>query len=404
MASSSTDLVGEEDYDAILELFSEDFMIDDEDFNLALDGVVSVAENNVVKSFKCSLCEKVCKSKQGLSRHVNSMHHDGSTVSTAALTTKKTKKGKEPETLLHPATFRKFILECAVKLFSDMCYPQEIRSIFEHYTFSHEEALSSYNEVRDVIGGYNGDGEKFYPLFYDVVSTKNIFPRLSQKGCTLLGFEVANCILAHLSSGKAATLTESESRSSTNVEFSDKEKNIVCYLSGYVFSTVYRRLRRSTSTVKTEIAEKYLSLLLAAKSTCNESQPNEMLLNLRDRGGLWKMEPYAVGIFEQAEKLFRLKVDQSAFKIDSKDIVSTLLKNCIVLANFSKIRNSCTQEIEKELSLNLLEDLLCLYIRARTFSHVKQKRDNYKLESKKQKMNSLRKSIKKSSSALEMGH
>ena len=62
------------------------------------------------------------------------------------------------------------------------------------------------------------------------------------------------------------------------------------------------------------------------------------------------MEPCVVSIFEEAEKYFRTKiVDQSASIIDSKEVVSNLLKNCTVLANFTKVRNSCNQQIGKEL-------------------------------------------------------
>jgi len=97
-------------------------------------------------------------------------------------------------------------------------------------------------------------------------------------------------------------------------------------------------------------------------------------------------------------------VDKSVTKIDGNGIVSDLMENWIILANMSSLRNKCTQNVEKELSLNLLRDLLLLYIRARTFSYVKLKCDNFKLENKKRKMNSLRTSIKKASSSLDMGH
>ena len=61
-----------------------------------------------------------------------------------------------------------------------------------------------------------------------------------------------------------------------------------------------------------------------------------------------------------------------------------------------------SEKMSKETALNLLEDLLTLCIR--TFSYFKQKQENVKLEAKKQKMNSLRKGIKKSSLSLCQGH
>lgn len=117
------------------------------------------------------------------------------------------------------------------------------------------------------------------------------------------------------------------------------------------------------------------------------------------------MEHFVVQIFEEAERYFRKNViDQSTSKIDGKQIVSDLLKNCFILCCFSTLRNKCSVKITKELSLNLLQDLLTLFVRARTFSYVQQKRDKFKMDNKLKRMKSLKTSIKKLSSSLDMGH
>jgi hypothetical protein len=153
-----------------------------------------------------------------------------------------------------------------------------------------------------------------------------------------------------------------------------------------------------------EVKENYVALLLAGKSLIN-TRADMRLTVARDRGGLWIMEPFVVQIFEEAERYFRKNViDQSTTKIDGKEIVSALLTNSYILSCFSILRNKCSEKISKELALNLLQDLLTLFVRARTFSYVKQKRDKFKLENKVKKMKSLRTSIKKASESLEMGH
>ena len=91
-------------------------------------------------------------------------------------------------------------------------------------------------------------------------------------------------------------------------------------------------------------------------------------------------------------------------KIDSSAMVSDLINNCGILSYFSKIRNKSVAKVPKEIALNLLEHILMLYIRACTFSFVKDKKELFKLEAKKKKMNSLIKSIKKTSKNLEQGH
>ena len=59
------------------------------------------------------------------------------------------------------------------------------------------------------------------------------------------------------------------------------------------------------------------------------------------------------------------------------------------------------EKVCKEVSLNLLEDLIMLYVRVRVFSQVKDKRELHKMEAKKKKLKSIRTEIKKSSKSLE---
>ena len=50
-----------------------------------------------------------------------------------------------------------------------------------------------------------------------------------------------------------ATVNEGDVAFSCPVSFSSREVNIIQYLSGYVFGTVYRRIRRSNSTRRPEV-------------------------------------------------------------------------------------------------------------------------------------------------------
>ena len=112
-----------------------------------------------------------------------------------------------------------------------------------------DDAASSYRYVRDVIGSFKGNAEKFYPEFYKCVSSEEIvFKNLSRKGSVILGSEIANHVLAHLT---GAIVNEGNVAFSRPVSFSSKEVSIIQYLSGYVFGTGTsgdRRIRRSNST------------------------------------------------------------------------------------------------------------------------------------------------------------
>ena len=124
----------------------------------------------------------------------------------------------------------------------------------------------------------------------------------------MLGYEVANSILAHLNGQHKQDNTNKNT--STVVELNCKEKNIV----SYVFSTLYRRLSRSKKYSE-ESSVQCLSLLAAGKSLSSvTSSDTEVLVDIKNRGGLWKVNSEVVQIFEVAEKYFRLSVINYPFK------------------------------------------------------------------------------------------
>ena len=77
-------------------------------------------------------------------------------------------------------------------------------------------------------------------------------------------------------------------------------------------------------------------------------------------------------------------------KIDSHALVKDLITNCGILSNFGKLKNESDEEVSEEISLNLLEHVMMLYIRAKTFSFVQNKQQLHKIESKQKKIRSLR--------------
>ena len=137
-----------------------------------------------------------------------------------------------------------------------------------------DETLSSYEYGKQVICDFNGDGETFFPLFYKCVSGEKIaFPRLSRRCSVLLGVEVANYIISHLTGNPNINKIEDTPAKDLN----EKEKNIVTYLSGYVFSTLYRPIRRSKN--QSYSTDQYLSLLLSCKSTSSKIREDEKLVD-----------------------------------------------------------------------------------------------------------------------------
>ena len=186
--------------------------------------------------------------------------------------------------------------------------------------------------------------------------------------------------------------------------FTERDRNVVKYLSGYVFGELYRRIRFSEYHRKI-INIQTLSILKAGKADVDDLNPDDRLINARNCGGLWNVTRNVFDIFIISESYFRAKTDKKVLKkIDSYEMVSDLASHSGILALFSKIRNSTAEKVPKEIALNLLERVLELYLRARTFSLVKDRKEIFKLEAKRRKTKSLLKSIKKCSSSLELGH
>ena len=57
-----------------------------------------------------------------------------------------------------------------------------------------------------------------------------------------------------------------------------------------------------------------------------------------------------------------------------------------------------------QVSLNLLEHVLTLFVKVRTFSYAKDIKEKHKVAKKQTKKRSLRTEIKQASSSLELGH
>lgn len=356
-------------------------------------------EDEVNDAFSCNFCEKVCKSKRGLSRHITCKHKDKG--KDEAGTSSHEQKPVETEKKLHPLQLKSMIKKSIAKLVSEGCYPALILNEMESYQFEMDDVLFAYEKCKQIIDAFNGNAEKFLPCFYKCVSDgQGLFQRLSKYPSLLVGFELANQVLAHLND---ANNPKSMSSKFFDVSvLTEKEKACIAYLSGYVFGTYYRRIRRSKQW-NTALSQQYLSLLMAGKTSDSAEQNGKSLIAAKNRGGLWTVSNDAIQIFIHVEAQFRTETSSLQKKISCGDMVTILLGNCHVLALLSKIRSISEQEVSKEISVNLLEKLITLYIRVRSFSYARDQMQKHKIQIQKGRTKSLRTDIKRKSSSLDKG-
>ena len=93
--------------------------------------------------------------------------------------------------------------------------------------------------------------------------------------------------------------------------------------------------------------------------------------------------------------MFKKHTETCSNKIDGQLITKAVLEDTGVLANFSKLKSNINYA-DNEITKNILEDLIHLYINTRTFSLVRSKMDAHKLLLRKNKARSFRTGIKKS--------
>ena len=87
----------------------------------------------------------------------------------------------------------------------------------------------------------------------------------------------------------------------------------------------------------------------------NEREGRHNLIDVHNRGGLWKAKRDVVLIFTLAESQFLSTTKEFVSKIDTKDIVSRMMEDVCVLAYLNSIRGSTGEKIKKKISSGLLQ-------------------------------------------------
>ena len=193
---------------------------------------------------------------------------------------------------------------------------------------------------------------------------------------------------------------EKESDCQPEVYLTEKDKECIQYLAGYCFRTLYTRIR-SSRLWQSDHSQQCLSLLIAAKCDNNSVQS---LVDVKNRGGLWKLNDKAQSIFIYCEKEFKIFTSDFQHTIDSKLLLCKILEDCSVNDNFKYICESADRKVNKEVAKNLLENLILLYIRVRSHSYAKKLKESHKVSKKTSKKRSLRTEIKLASSSTDYGH
>ena len=235
--------------------------------------------------------------------------------------------------------------------------------------------------------------EKLYYTFFGLISD-NLLPNHFNHACdsnTLL-HKVANDMLQHLSDVKEKLTPVME----TTFDISNKEIKCLHYLAGFVIHKLYKKFKFSKKE-KDPVYNFQCCLILRACQV--ETDVNETLVNVRDRGGLWRANPKIIDLFVQWELLFRSRTSVFFTSLSTKDFVVDIMTNIIVRSNFNSVCMSTDNLVSQEIQKNVLEQMITLFVCVRTFSFAKSTRERHKIAKKESRKRSLRTEIKKLSTA-----
>lgn len=400
MAAPREDFLEGEDLGDLYYLLDGGFL--DEDFEIDKDLDSLLIEESLEKSFKCNLCDKVCKAQRGLTRHKNTKHTIIAPLQVTPSTSQLNQKEENILKKFHPLQLNKIVKNCAIKCSNDMCLPEEVRANFtsKNFSFNSDNSLQLWNHFKNIIEEYNGSAESFYAQYYGLLSENLLPTKFEDITLTnILLTEVANFMLLHLSGDNNVIPSSNESTTATTASnLSEKEIKVLQYLAGFIIHKLYKKYKYSKHNI---FQKQYLSILLACKV---DSDISQRYIEIRDRGGLWKTSSDTQKIIIQCEKIFRKHTKSFATSINSKTLVFEMLQDCFVISSFKNICYNSELEVGKEVAFNILESMLLLFVRVRSFSYADDVREKYRYNKNQTKKSSLITEIKKSSRSKELGH
>lgn len=267
----------------------------------------------------------------------------------------------------------------------------DLRDELKHYEYGQLTETEKFSAFKILFEGYlkNGDREKFYGKYYAQVPLKStsFFRGLSRHAATLLAIKVADSMLAHCKRMKSSP------DNSVLPSKSEKETAGLQYLGGYAWHNLHKKCARKFSNE----SQQAMAILKAGK--LKYGSDSQKLVSSLDRGGLWPMTESAQNIFFRTEHYFRqstLRGAHSLQRVDIAGIAQKSVSDSDVVSNYQTMVSDAVLVPTKNVSKDVLDSIVNLYIRVRSFSLAKDTIQHFKINAKQAKGKALRKEIQRS--------
>ena len=337
------------------------------------------------------MCQKICKSKRGLNRHIAVKHKECS-------------QDNQQETHNHSceSTLTADILigivnDTKIRITGREVFANTLREEIKSYQFNINEESTEFAEIQRLYHGFikKGNAEKFYAKYYSEIALNSTkyFEGLSRNAATLLSTKLADRLLTH---AKESLLPNSSNYSDVQRSFSDKEVAGLQYLGGYVLQNLHKKHRTSRNCKSSE-SQQAMSLLSACKEDDQNARNSQRLIASLNRGGLWSPTESAQKIFVKTEHYFKSYSSQpdQFQKIDIKNIIQKSAQDPDVVSSYNAIVSESGLRIDSSESKDILHCIIHLYVRVRSFSLAKDIIQKYKIQQKQVKAKALRKEIQR---------
>lgn len=283
------------------------------------------------------------------------------------------------------------VLEIISDLSENLCYPEELRDKIKIYSIDNlSAALFPVLEKLFHKLELKGDAERFLKDFYPSVVLKSdlYFREIRKPSSTLISKKLGDKLLALYRKPPAGPSLQP-------LAVSEREMGGLQYISGYVVGKILKKTRNHKNYKSIECQSIIAVLNNMMASNCEDQR----LIQALTRGGLKSVKPEVQTIFKLVEERFRVETSGFVTQIDTKNILSKLLKNSDLRSLYNGVVGNRFGTCQKEVKENLLEKMISLYLRVRAFSTAKDIILKHRDTQKKQKSKGLRKSLKKAESS-----
>ena len=343
----------------------------------------AVSEISGEKNFPCESCDKICKSKGGLTRHKNAKHGN---ISTAGKD-----NGSSSNISLTKEDLKSIVDKVKKKIKDDTFWDSEMTSNMASITSND----SLYNEILPIYERFRRklNQDSFLTDFYELIPNSScLLQSENEQLCSLIMILIPDHLVS-LSKGvsninyqEPAIASTSSVQTEISSRLDENERGPLSYIAGYVLSNLKRKSKNKHND----------ELQIILEHMINSGLENAYI-EARSRGGLVTPCEDLVKLLEVVEILFRQFIgNQPTVKsIPCDKLCNDAIDSTLIKSLWDNIIQGCGNNISKQTSKLCLENIVKLYLRVRSFSYAKDIISKFKIQQKAKKSKGLRKELKK---------